>query len=190
MMNLYVTGGVGFCKSCGFAAPALDMCRLADTCVECARKTLGEKCKTCLDKHKCDVAIDGVKFMKRLEPQLDVYVDLGKRVAALLEQYGRVELGVAFLKNLVGLVKLLDREKKEMAFPLWVSSIFREGVVAKLVKTPYIVKLDLGKPLGAFCSSFNCSGLETPLNNLLNALVSLSLLEDNADPRHYFRLGV
>lgn len=190
MGNLYAVRGVAMCKSCGFAMPALDMCRLADSCVVCAREKLGEVCSRCVDKTRCDMAIEGVKFVKSLEPKLDVYVDLGKHVATQLERYQRVELGVAFLKSLMGLVKLLKQERKERAFPLWVASIFREDAISKLLKTPYVVRVDLYHPLKVFCAEFNCAGLEAPINNLLNALVSLSLIEKSQDPSRYFRLGV
>jgi len=188
--NLYTAKGVAICKSCGFAAPGLDMCRVVDTCVVCARGTLGSRCETCPDKTSCDVAVEGLKFLKSIEPGLDVYIDLGKYVALQLERYDRVELGTAFLKNLMGLVKLLQREKKERAFPLWVASVLREDVVPKLVKVPYVVRVDIDRPLREFCAAYRCEGLEAPLNNLLNALVSLSLVEKNGDPSRYFRLGV
>lgn len=188
--NLYSARGVAICKSCGFAAPALDMCRITETCVLCARAALGDRCNSCPDKERCNVATEGLRFLKSLEPKLDVYIDLGKQVAKSLEPYDRVEIGVAYLKNLMGLVKLLQREKKERAFPIWVASVVREDVVAKLIRTPFIAKTDIYRPLKEFCAAFNCSGLEAPLNNLLNAIVSLSLLEGSKDPRRYFRLGV
>jgi len=187
--NLEVAKGIATCPSCGFTAPALDMCKITGTCVVCAREKLGAVCSTCPDKAKCDVAVEGVKFMKRLEPVLDVYVDLGKHITRQLEKYDRVELGVTFLKSLMGLVKLLEHEKKERAFPAWISTVLKGGVISKLVKTPYVVKLDLYQPLKAFCAVFKCEGLEVPLNNLLNALVSLSLIEKTGDPARYFRLG-
>lgn len=134
--------------------------------------------------------MEGLRFLNLLEPKLDVYVDLGKYVAVQLERYDRVELGVAFLKNLMGLVKLLRREKKDRAFPLWVASVLRNDVVPKLVRVPYVAKVDIHLPLKEFCAAFRCEGLEAPLNNLLNALLSLSLLEKNKDPSRYFRLGV
>ncbi|MEZ0319812.1 MAG: hypothetical protein ABWK05_07480 [Pyrobaculum sp.] len=190
MGNLYVASGVAMCKSCGFAAPALDMCKITETCVVCARAKLGEKCNLCPDREKCDLAVEGIMFIKRLEPILDVYIDLGKHVARLLEKYDRVELGVVFLKNLMGLVKLLEKERAEKAFPLWVSTVLRGDVVPRLIKTPYVVKIDVGRPLVAFCAKFKCTGLEAPLNNLLNALLSLSLIEGVKDPSRYFRLGV
>jgi hypothetical protein len=133
--------------------------------------------------------VEGLKFLRSLEPKLDVYIDLGKYIALQLERYDRVELGVAFLKSLMGLVKLLQREKKEKAFPLWVASVLRDDVVSKLVRTPYVVKVDIYRPLKEFCAEFHCEGLEAPLNNLLNALISLSLIEKSKDPRRYFRLG-
>ncbi|AET33550.1 hypothetical protein [Pyrobaculum ferrireducens] len=187
--NLYTARGVGMCRNCGFTAPALDMCRLTETCVVCAREALGDKCAACPDRQQCDVAVEGLKFLKTLEPKLDMYIDLGKHVTRLLEPYDRVEIGVAFLKNLMGLVKLLQRERKERAFPLWVASIFRGEVVSRLAKVPYVVKIDVYRPLKDFCAVFNCSGLEVPLNNLLNAVVSLSLIEKTGDPSRYFRLG-
>ncbi|AAL62917.1 hypothetical protein [Pyrobaculum aerophilum] len=188
--NLYAARGVAICKSCGFAAPALDMCRVTETCVICARERLGDKCNLCPDKERCDAAIDGLRFLKSLEPRLDVYIDLGKHVARMLEPYDRVELGIAFLKSLMGLVKLLQRERKERAFPVWIASVLRDDVVSKLVRVPYVVKIDLYRPLKEFCAVFNCSGLEAPLNNLLNAVVSLSMIEKTGDPTRYFRLGV
>jgi len=188
--NLYTARGVAICRSCGFAAPGLDMCRVTETCVICAREALGERCNHCPDKARCDVAVEGLRFLKLLEPKLDVYVDLGKYVAMQLERYDRVELGVVFLKNVMGLVKLLQREKKERAFPLWVASVLRDDVVSKLVRVPYVVKVDIHRPLKEFCAAFRCEGLEAPLNNLLNALLSLSLVEKNKDPSRYFRLGV
>jgi hypothetical protein len=188
--NLYTAKGVAICRSCGFAAPGLDMCRATDTCVVCARGTLGDRCDACPDKARCDVATEGLRFLKSLEPGLDVYVDLGKYVSMQLERYDRVELGIAFLKNLMGLVKLLQRERKERAFPVWVASVLREDVVSKLVRVPYVVRLDIHRPLREFCSAYRCEGLEAPLNNLLSALVSLSLVEKNGDPGRYFRLGV
>jgi hypothetical protein len=90
----------------------------------------------------------------------------------------------------MGLVKLLQREKKDRAFPLWVASVLRDDVVPKLVRVPYVAKVDIHRPLKEFCAAFRCEGLEAPLNNLLNALLSLSLLEKNKDPSRYFRLGV
>lgn len=178
------------CRSCGFAAPGLDMCKITDTCVLCAREKLGDRCWGCPDKARCDMAVEGLRFLKTLEPKLDVYIDLGKRLTSELERYGRAEIGVAFLKNLMGLVNLLRREKKERAFPLWVAAVLREDVVPKLVRVPYVVKVDIHRPLLEFCAVFNCTGLEAPLNNLLNAVVSLSLIEKTADPARYFRLGV
>ncbi|MCI4447498.1 MAG: hypothetical protein JHC20_06275 [Pyrobaculum sp.] len=53
-----------------------------------------------------------------------------------------------------------------------------------------MVKVDIHRPLKEFCAAFRCEGLEAPLNNLLNALLSLSLVEKNKDPSRYFRLGV
>lgn len=189
MANLYAARGVAICKSCGFAAPGLDMCKVTETCVICARNVLGRRCDMCPDKPRCDVAVEGLRFLKALEQKLDVYIDLGKQITKELERYDRVELGVVFLKNLMGLINILRKERKERAFPLWVAAVLREDVLPKLVRVPYIVKIDSYRAFAEFCLVFNCVGLEVPLNNLLNALVSLSLIEKINDPRRYFRLG-
>jgi hypothetical protein len=188
--NLYVAKGVAMCRSCGFASPALDMCRVTSTCVQCAREILKEKCNNCPDKDNCHVAIEGVKFLKSLESSLDIYIDFAKYLVRHLEKYDRVEIGIAFVKNLMGLIKLLQREPSAKAFPIWVVSIFHSDVVSKLSRVPYIVTLDLTRPLREFCLVYKCSGLEPVINNLLNAVVSLSLIEGIKDPRRYFRLGV
>lgn len=163
MGNLYTAKGVAICRSCGFAAPGLDMCRVTDTCVVCARGTLGDRCNACPDKARCDVATDGLRFLKSLEPGLDVYVDLGKYVSMQLERYDRVELGIAFLKNLMGLVKLLQRERKERAFPVWVASVLREDVVPKLVRVPYVVRVTCTAPSGSSARRIDARGLRRPL---------------------------
>lgn len=190
MGNLETARSVAICKSCGFAAPGLDMCKLTGTCVLCARNSLGDKCAACPDLVKCNAAVEGLKFLKRLEPHLDVYVDLAKNAVRQLEPYDRVELGVAFLKSLMGLIKLLEREPPARAFPAWVATVFRQEIISKLARTPVVVKIDLHRPLYFLCASFRCRGLEGPINNLLNALVSLSLIEGIKDPTRYFRLGV
>jgi hypothetical protein len=187
--RLYTAREVAVCRSCGFAMPWLDMCRVAKTCVDCARKILGSECDACSDRDVCDVAVEGIKFLKSIERKLDVFIDMGRYIAEQLERYDRVELGIAFLKCLMGLAKLLQRERSERALPLWLATVLRESVISELARVPYVVRVDLSQPLKDYCAEFNCRGLEPVLNNLLNVLVSLSLVEGRRDPRYYFRLG-
>lgn len=188
-MRLSASSGITSCPSCGFTMPGLDICRLTNTCVECARKALGDACNACPERAKCDVALEGLRFIKSLEPRLDVFIDVSKRVVGKVEKYGRVDIAITFMKLLMGLVKALERVGPQKAFPAWVSTILRRDVVAKLARTPYVFADDFYEEFKWFCAEFKCKGLEAPLSNLLASVISLSLIEGTMDPSRYFNLS-
>ncbi|KUO88515.1 MAG: hypothetical protein AT715_01305 [Thermoproteus sp. JCHS_4] len=185
-VRLRPSGGVAMCPSCGFAMPGLDICELTGTCVECARKSLGDACARCPEKARCDSALEGLRFVKSLEPRLDVFVDVSRRVVSKAEKYGRVDVAVAFMKSLMGLVKALREAPPNVAFPAWVAAVLRRDAVAKLARTPYVFAGDFYEEFRWFCAEFGCRGLEAPLSNLLASILSLSLIEGVADPSRYF----
>ncbi|MFB6490261.1 MAG: hypothetical protein TU35_003265 [Thermoproteus sp. AZ2] len=186
-MRLKTAKGIAMCPSCGFAMPGLDMCSLTNTCVECARKALGEACSTCPEKDACDLALEGLRFIKSLEPKLDIYVDVSKEVVKKAERYGAAEIAIAYMKALMGLVKALQSHSPAEAFTAWLKAVFKPSTLHKLNRTPYIVS-DFYLEFKAFCQEFNCKGLEAPLSNLLSALISLALMEGSPSPEAYFNL--
>lgn len=188
-MRLKTASGIAFCPSCGFAMPGLDICALTNTCIECARRALGDECHRCPDKAPCDAALEGLRFIKSLEIKLDIYVDISKEIIKKIEKYNRVEITIAFMKSLMGLVKALQTHKPAEAFPLWVRAVLKPHAIYKLIRTPYIISIDFYKEFKIFCKEFRCEGLEAPLSNLLNAVISLSLLEGRQSPDAYFNLS-
>ncbi|MEZ0249234.1 MAG: hypothetical protein ABWJ97_08150 [Thermoproteus sp.] len=187
-MRLRASSGVAMCPACGFAMPGLDICELTGTCVECARKKLGRICDECPERRRCDAALEGLRFVKSLEPKLDVFVDTSRRVVQKAERYGRVDIAVAFMKSVVGLIKALEGGEPQAVFPIWVNTILRRDVVVKLLKTPYLLQEDFYDEFRWLCAEFKCRGLEAPLSNLLVLVLSLSLIEGVADPSRYFSL--
>lgn len=187
-MRLRTSGGIASCPSCGFTMPGLDICRLTNTCVECARKALGDVCNACPERAKCDAALEGLRFIKSLEPKLDVFIDVSRKVVNKVEKYGRADIAIAFMKLLMGLVKALEGAGPQEAFPAWVSAILRRDAVSKLIRTPYVFPHDFYEEFKWFCAEFKCRGLEAPLSNLLAAIISLSLIEGVSDPSKYFNL--
>lgn len=185
-MRLRQSSAVSMCPSCGFAMPGLDICGLTNTCVECARRALRNICETCPDKASCDIALEGLKFVKSLEPHLDVYVDVSRRVIEKAERYGRARIATAFMKSIMGLINAARGSDPSSAFPTWVKLTLRASAVAKLIRTPYVISEDFYSEFKALCREFGCNGLEVPLSNLLVALISLSLIEKQEDPSAYF----
>ena len=169
--------------------PGLDICQMTNTCVECARRILGDVCNTCPERSRCDAALEGLRFVKSLEPKLDVFIDVSKRVVEKVERYGRVDIAITFMKLLMGLVKALEGARPQEVFPAWVAAVLRRDVVVKLVRTPYVFPGDFYEEFKWFCAEFRCGGLEAPLSNLLASVLSLSLIEGVSDPSRYFNLS-
>ncbi|OYT26879.1 MAG: hypothetical protein B6V02_00810 [Thermoprotei archaeon ex4572_64] len=84
------------CPNCGLHLPNLDACRLAGTCIICARIILKEKCNACEDKNVCDILYEGLIFYKNLEERAsDVIVDISRLLESEISKvFRKLELKV------------------------------------------------------------------------------------------------
>ncbi len=129
------------CPSCGIAMPDLPMCRVTHTCVECARKILGENCLNCPDRDECEKEVQGIKMFRELEKRLSTILpdlieviseEVEKMCEECCEKYDKDSINM-FIRTALSIVNSLMMVRDPRT---WLTRIFKPEMIRWIIRAP------------------------------------------------------
>lgn len=175
--------GIHTCPNCGLTLPGLETCSLTGLCLECSRARLGPTCDDCPERSRCDMAIRGLRLIRKLEPGLDAFVEVSR---ALIDVAKRVlpgdvaiDVAVGFMKALSGYLAVVsDGADPVEAFVAWLRTALTQIGAEKMAAAPLIVDPgDVEKYFAYLCRRYRCEQTYRQLATLFASLLSAASLD-------------